>query len=1395
MTRKILIYGDVNLNYLDGSGAWLVALTQCLVGTESDVHVLLKADILDDERLSVLDDLNGATIHTPFDDRKSGFAGMKPRQAASRIVVLDRRHHFDIVISRGYDIASHLAISGQFDGRMWPYLTEGPAFDFERTEHHERLLEAISKSSRRLFFQTEEARSVGEALNPGFTGKTLVMNPIVPDAAFRAGVSSPKCGLSLVYAGKFARLWNTLEMTQLPTRAADEGLDIRLTMVGNKFQKTGDDDEWLAEMKAAAAADDPRVKWLGGLPRGQVLDVVETADLGMCWRDPALDSSPEISTKMLECSALGTPPVLNRTAMHESLLGPDYPFFVDEGDVLATLRRAASSPQLLEDARTTARRAVERYSMSATRSRFEQYFARAESDSDQSGLLVRDGHKHRVLVAGHDFKFASDLIELLQQRDDIELRIDKWQRLAVHNEASSMEAARWAETIICEWAGPNAVFFARHARENTRLIVRFHGFEIRGNWLKDLDVSRVDAFVFVSDFYRKHVLSELGWPEDRSTVIYNTIDIVDLDRPKLADARFHLGMAGYVPMLKRPDRAVALLKDLLSTDERYYLHIRGRVPWQYQWEWNKPSEQDAYRAFFSSIANDSLLRRHIVFEPFSPDMGNWFRRIGWMVSPSMRETFHLAPVEGMASGAPALVWNRDGADEVFGCDYVRATTAELADLVRENSRLDAWEDLSHRAKQKAANYDVMTVRSQWVDLLRLPRGSAPVLNGTNMVEPQPGEPLTAASAVAALHRAFEERGASAAQEMLNQQPVLLEQRQRLVSTWRRLEGWDTGESIPVDGLDPLYAPQARTVVTSDSLGTKFKGCTVVPVVPESVTGIFDHDALIAADSYCRAAIRTRAAAIAIEGPLSQTLGGLIASRRLGIAFHGRTTVTPLAAGREQHLYQRIAQRVKRSSMTPTELLSVLSAPRYRGGRGIGRPLSTLTIGIIADEFTSRTIGAAVKTVPIPRRGGDAALSGIDALILESAWEGPGRSWFHGVAYHGEDEAKDLWRILEGCRRRNVPVLFWNKEDPVHFRSFALAASRCDHVFTTDAGRIPAYLEQNNINVSVASLPFYAEPSLHNPLPGGRPFNPTVEFAGSYYGKRYPKRTAELRMILETAAEVGLTIYDRQKDLPNSPYRLPEDLQVFSVGSVPYEEILDVYKSHPVNINVNSVSDSPSMFSRRVVEIAASGSGVLSGAGRGMGEVLGEAFPALHTEDEWRSALGRWMTDEDERVSAVWAQMRAVLLSHRCDQALALMLRCAGLNVSARAVPSYGWIVSSPEQIRAAERQSLRPIVVTDNKSLGAIAESQGLETATGPEGVDWVTDTVVPVSDTHFEDLLLATLFIDADVLSVRYSADRTSPMIQPGMGERATALWRSTLDGPDEALAPWVWRNTRHSS
>ena len=61
--------------------------------------------------------------------------------------------------------------------------------------------------------------------------------------------------------------------------------------------------------------------------------------------------------------------------------------------------------------------------------------------------------------------------------------------------------------------------------------------------------------------------------------------------------------------------------------------------------------------------------------------------------------------------------------------------------------------------------------------------------------------------------------------------------------------------------------------------------------------------------------------------------------------------------------------------------------------------------------------------------------------------------------------------------------------------------------------------------------------------------------------------------MSAAAPLGLTIYDRQHDDPESPYKYPGGLGGYVAGSLSYEEMIQAYKAHPVQINVNSVLDS------------------------------------------------------------------------------------------------------------------------------------------------------------------------------------------------------------------------------
>src|SRR2546429_9858944 len=106
-----------------------------------------------------------------------------------------------------------------------------------------------------------------------------------------------------------------------------------------------------------AALEGGGVTWHGGRSREEARRLPGSCDIGLSWRHPDLDASLELSTKVLEFGALGLPVILNRTPMHEALLGADYPLFaVSLADVVPTPAPAGAHPGLSPLAARRARR-------------------------------------------------------------------------------------------------------------------------------------------------------------------------------------------------------------------------------------------------------------------------------------------------------------------------------------------------------------------------------------------------------------------------------------------------------------------------------------------------------------------------------------------------------------------------------------------------------------------------------------------------------------------------------------------------------------------------------------------------------------------------------------------------------------------------------------------------------------------------------------------------------------------------------------------------------------------------------------------------------------------------------------------------------------------------------
>lgn len=259
----------------------------------------------------------------------------------------------------------------------------------------------------------------------------------------------------------------------------------------------------------------------------------------------------------------------------------------------------------------------------------------------------------------------------------------------------------------------------------------------------------------------------------------------------------------------------------------------------------------------------------------------------------------------------------------------------------------------------------------------------------------------------------------------------------------------------------------------------------------------------------------------------------------------------------------------------------------------------LTVAVILDDFSAKAYAFEWNLVFLTKDRWMQQLQEqrIDFLFVESAWEGNSGSWKYQLT--GTSGPKqDFLNLMRWCRDNGVPTVFWNKEDPPHFHDFLPAAREFDVVFTSDENKLPAYrqaLGHNRVDV----LPFAAQPAIHNPVrPREGRHSRDVAFAGMYFAHKYPERREQMRLLLDGAiagsdrVKHGLEIFSRQLG-GNPDYQFPEPYASHVVGSLTYDQMLTAYKAYKVFLNVNSVVDSPSMCARRIFEITASGTPVVT----------------------------------------------------------------------------------------------------------------------------------------------------------------------------------------------------------
>ncbi|MBF0527839.1 MAG: methyltransferase domain-containing protein [Deltaproteobacteria bacterium] len=434
--------------------------------------------------------------------------------------------------------------------------------------------------------------------------------------------------------------------------------------------------------------------------------------------------------------------------------------------------------------------------------------------------------------------------------------------------------------------------------------------------------------------------------------------------------------------------------------------------------------------------------------------------------------------------------------------------------------------------------------------------------------------------------------------------------------------------------------------------------------------------------------------------------------------------------------------------------------------GTAADLKELKIACIMDEFTFSLYQAECNLQQLAPQHWKAELKTFQPklLFIESAWRGKDELWVGKVG----NMSRELQDIIAWCRKHNVPTVFWNKEDPVHLQTFLNTAKLFDHVFTTDIDCVHRYKEYLGHD-RVYLLPFAMQPSLSNPIEVYERKDAFC-FAGAYY-VRYPERSRDLGNFVSQLSEVRpVEIYDRNFGKNDPNYQFPPEYHPFIVGHLPFDQIDKAYKGYRYGINLNSIKQSQSMFSRRVFELLASNTITVSNFSRGLRLIFGDLVVTTDSAAEILRRLTELGQDEAKLRKFRLAALRKVMAEHTYQDRLAYVIaKVQGTHppalLPAVVIAAY---VQNQEQfdflLQSYSRQTYEHkclcIVTPGGLTLANIPDDGRVRIWPAPQiqdrsvaelldGVEWITG-MTPVDyygPNYLYDLALATRYSDVSVI------------------------------------------------
>ena len=300
MIRKILIYGDLDLNVIDGSSIWLVNLAKLLLEDKSNyVDILLKKRIRN--HILVREIEKRYRIRLLYvKDYIDHITEVDSGNIVKVLQTIDGLRDYSCMIIRGTRVMEQTAGSDIIQ-KVIPYLTDFCHDKAQMPEEQKRFLKDLYRKVQAYFVQTEAMKEYLKDVLGVDGRKFHVLYPVV-----FPGKTQEKQPETIVYAGKIAKNWNILELLDIMERLEKEDPRIRLHFIGNKVNLDLADRKNRYTYRLQNAGN---IIYHGAQPHSETERITKECSLGYAFRSAEVDHdhSLEVSVKLLEYCHSGRP--------------------------------------------------------------------------------------------------------------------------------------------------------------------------------------------------------------------------------------------------------------------------------------------------------------------------------------------------------------------------------------------------------------------------------------------------------------------------------------------------------------------------------------------------------------------------------------------------------------------------------------------------------------------------------------------------------------------------------------------------------------------------------------------------------------------------------------------------------------------------------------------------------------------------------------------------------------------------------------------------------------------------------------------------------------------------------------------------------------------------------